>query len=270
VAKKGKTTGDSVEQTLSVDGEDSEQDFSSLLIRELNRNFGEKIAYNLEYDEAPSNVKRWISTGSRQLDLIIANKRGGGVPEGRVVEIFGPPSIGKSHLAYQMARNTQAMGGLVVYIDTENATSVEHLRNMGINVSRRFVFCESHMTEQVFSIMDSTIVKAKQVLSKDVPILVIWDSVAATSPKQELEGEYDKDTIGLNARVISKGMRKIIGLLGQNNVTLVCLNQIRQKVGGFILGDACVDPETTRVKLKFSDQSKFAELIRRKEEKDGK
>jgi hypothetical protein len=90
--------------------------------------------------------------------------------------------------------------------------------------------------------MESTIVKAKAISAlKDIPILVIWDSVAATSPKQELEGEYDASTIGLNARVIGKGMRKIVGVIGQNNVTLLCLNQTRTKVG-FVMGDPTVVP----------------------------
>lgn len=229
-----------VDQTEVADVGD-ENDFSQTLIASLNKEFGLRVAYNLSSGDAPTNVKRWISTGSKQLDYIISNRRNGGVPEGRVIEIYGPPSIGKSHLAYQMARNTQAMGGLVVYIDTENATSAELLGAMGIDVTKRFVYCDEHCTENVFKIIESTILKAKQIVSKDIPILVVWDSVAATSPKQELEGDYDKDTIGLNARVISKGMRKIVGVIGQNNVTMVCLNQIRTKVG-FVMGDPTMVP----------------------------
>jgi recombination protein RecA len=108
---------------------------------------------------------------------------------------------------------------------------------MGIDVRKRFVYCDSHCTEEVFSIIESTVLKAKQVIDKNVPILVIWDSVAATSPKAELDGEYEDNTIGLQARVISKGMRKITGVIGQNNVTLLCLNQLRTAIG-------CVSPDT--------------------------
>jgi recombination protein RecA len=207
------------------------------LISSINKEFGTRIAFNLSEMDAPTVVKRWIDTGSIQLNYAIRNALGGGYPEGRIIEISGPPSCGKSHLAYHAAAVTQAMGGLVVYIDTENATPVQKLADMGIDVRRRFVYCDSHMTEEVFSIIESTITKAKQVLDKNIPILVVWDSVAATSPKTELDGEYEDNTIGLQARVISKGMRKITGVIGQNNVTLLCLNQIRDKIG-------CVGPET--------------------------
>ena len=211
------------------------------LISSINKEFGTRIAFNLSEMDAPTVVKRWIDTGSVQLNYAIRNALGGGYPEGRIIEISGPPSCGKSHLAYHAAAVTQAMGGLVVYIDTENATPVQKLADMGIDVRRRFVYCDSHMTEEVFSIIESTITKAKQVLEKNIPILVVWDSVAATSPKTELDGEYEDNTIGLQARVISKGMRKITGVIGQNNVTLLCLNQIREKIG-VMYGDPTTTP----------------------------
>ena len=94
-------------------------DFTSDLISSLNKELGERVAYNLAYDESPTHVNRWISTGSKLLDYICSNRKDGGLPEGRIVEIFGPPSIGKSHIATQIARTTQKMGGIVVYIDTE-------------------------------------------------------------------------------------------------------------------------------------------------------
>ena len=157
-------------------------DFTADLIKSLNKEHGSKVAYNLEYDESPTHVKRWISTGSKQLDYIISNRRDGGLPEGRIVEIFGPPSIGKSHIAIQIARTTQDLGGIVVYIDTENATSVENLQLLGVNISKRFVYVDTHCTEEVLSIAESTIMKARA-MDKDVPITIIWDSVAASSPK---------------------------------------------------------------------------------------
>lgn len=204
--------------------------FADDLIKSLNKEFSQRVAYNLSVDEAPTIVKRWVSTGCTQLDYIISNKKNGGLPEGRIIEIFGPPSNGKSHIALQVCKSTQRMGGIVVYIDTENATSIENLASMGIDVSKRFVYVESSCTEEVFSIIESTIIKAKQ-LKKDVPITVVWDSIAATSPKAEIEGDYDQQTVGLQARVLSKGFRKITGVIGDNNVTLLCLNQTRLKIG---------------------------------------
>lgn len=211
-------------------------DFTNDLIASLNKDHGSRIAYNLAVDQSPTHVKRWISTGCRQLDLIISNRSKGGLPEGRIVEIFGPPSIGKSHIATQIAKSTQIMGGIVVYIDTENGTSVENLAALGVDVSKRFVYVDTHCTEEVLETAEKTILKAKA-MAKDIPVTIIWDSVAASSPKAELEGAYDKDTIGLQARSISKGMRKITGVIGDQNVLFVILNQIRTKIG-------CVSPET--------------------------
>jgi len=215
-------------------------DFTSELISSLNKDHGSRIAYNLAVDTSPTHVKRWISSGSRQLDLVISNRANGGLPEGRIVEIFGPPSIGKSHIATQIARSTQSMGGIVVYIDTENGTSVENLAALGVDVSKRFVYVDTHCTEEVLDIAEKTILKAKA-MAKDVPITIIWDSVAASSPKAELEGAYDKDTIGLQARAISKGMRKITGVIGDQNVLFVILNQIRTKIG-VMHGDPTTTP----------------------------
>ena len=215
-------------------------DFTSDLIKSLNKEHGSQIAYNLAYDESPTHVKRWISTGSKQLDYIIANRTNGGLPEGRIIEIFGPPWIGNSHVAIQLGMSTQQMGGIIVYIDTENATSVENLGLLGVDISKRFVYVDTHCTEEVLAIAESTIMKAKA-MDKDIPVTIIWDSVAASSPKAELVGDYDQNSIGLQARAISKGMRKITGIIANQNVLMVCLNQIRTKIG-VMYGDPTTTP----------------------------
>ena len=240
----------------------AQDDFTNDLIQSLNKEHGTKVAYNLAYDVSPTHVKRWISTGCKQLDYIVANRENGGMPEGRIIEIFGPPSIGKSHLAIQIARSTQQMGGIVVYIDTENATSVENLGLLGVDINKRFVYVDTHCTEEVLSIAESTIMKAKA-MDKDVPITIVWDSVAATSPKAELVGDYDKDSIGLQARAISKGMRKITGVIANQNVLFVILNQIRTKIG-VMYGDPTTTPggkaipfhSSVRIKLGAGQQIK--------------
>jgi recombination protein RecA len=214
--------------------------FTDELIASLNKEHGSKIAYNLAHDMSPTHVNRWISTGSSLLDYIISNRNNGGFPEGRIVEVFGPPSIGKSHIAIQVARSTQEMGGIVVYIDTENATSVENLSLLGVDITQRFVYVDTHCTEEVLSIAEATILKAKA-MDKDVPITIVWDSVAASSPKAELVGDYDKETIGLQARAISKGMRKITGVIANQNVLFLILNQIRTKIG-VMYGDPTTTP----------------------------
>ncbi len=216
------------EQTSLVDG----SDFTNELISALNKEHGdgEKIAYNLLKDDAPTKVHRWVPTGCRQLDYIVANQASGGLPEGRIIEIFGPPGIGKSHIAAQIARTTQQMGGIVVYIDSENATSVENLQLLGIDIGSRFIYADAVCTEKVFALAESVITKTRS-LKKDVPVTIIWDSVAATSPQAEILGDYDKDSIGLQARALSKGFRKITQVIGSNRVTFVCLNQTRTAIG---------------------------------------
>jgi len=239
-----------------------QEDFTADLINSLNRDLGHKVAYNLASDQSPTHVKRWISTGSRGLDYIISNRSNGGLPEGRIVEVFGPPSIGKSHFAAQVCRSTQKMGGIAVYIDTENATNPDNLQALGVDISKRFVYVDTHCTEEVFDIAEKTILKAKT-MAKDVPITIIWDSLAATSPKAELDGEYDQNTIGLQARVLSKGMRKITGVIGDQNVLFVILNQIRTKIG-VMYGDPTTTPggnavpfhSSVRIKLGAGQQIK--------------
>ncbi len=220
--KKGKD--ETVEQKSVSD------DFVQDLIKDLNREHQTRVAWNLATDLSPTHVKRWIGTGSTQLDYAIANRRNGGVAEGRIIEIYGPPSIGKSHLAAQICRAAQRMGGIAVYIDTENAVNPENLVALGVDVSKRFIYVETGCVEDTFAVMESIVNKVK-VAQKDAPVVVIWDSVAATPAKAELEADYDKDSIGLQARQLSKGFRKITQLIGNQNVTLVCLNQIRTKIG---------------------------------------
>lgn len=225
VTEKTKTVQDSVTD-----------DFAADLIKMINKEHNEKIAFNLGTDNAPTYVKRWISTGSKQMDYIISNKRDGGLPEGRIVEIQGPPGIGKSTLVSLIARSTQRMGGIAVYIDTENATNPDMLAQMGVDVAKRFIFVQSPCTEEILNVIESTILKARS-MTKDVPVTVIWDSVSQSSPRAELEGDYDQNSIGLQARVLSKGMRKIANVIGGQNVLLVLVSQQRIKIG-------CVDPST--------------------------
>jgi len=224
---------------LNSDSEITE-DFVQDLIKDLNKEHQSRIAWNLSTDTTPTHVKRWISTGSRLLDYSVSNRRNGGLPEGRIIEIFGAPSIGKSHIATQIARSTQKLGGVVVYIDTENATNPENLKALGIDVSKRFIYSDPACTEDVFTVIESVINKVKA-SQKDIPVTIIWDSLAATSPKAELLADYDKDSIGLQARALSKGFRKITQVIGHNNILLVVLNQTRTKIG-LMFGDPTTTP----------------------------
>jgi recombination protein RecA len=205
-------------------------DFAAELIKDLNRSAGQQVAFNLSTGQAPTNIKRWISTGSRLLDGILSNKAKGGLPEGRIVELFGPTSSGKSTVCFEIAKAAQKMGGIVVYIDTENATNFESLQQMGIDVNKRFVYIQTACTEEVFHYAEQAILKSRST-TKDVPVLIVWDSVAGCSPKAELEGDYDQNGIGLQARAIGKGLRKIVQIIGNQNVLFLAVNQQRTNIG---------------------------------------
>lgn len=238
--KTNKSTSSGLSSSESSNSsEHLSDDFADDLIKSINKEMGHVAAYNLSTDDAPVVVKRWYPTGSRQLDCIISNRGTGGLPEGRIVEISGNFGSGKSTVAQCVARSVQRMGGIIVYLDTENATSVENLAAFGIDVSKRFVFAQPESTEEVFKIAELAINKVKN-SAKDAPVLIVWDSVAATSPQDELEGNYDQNTIGLQARVIGKGLRKITGLIAEKNVVFLMTNQQRMKIGV-----AFGDPTTT-------------------------
>lgn len=229
MAKQAKTTSETIQDGVT-------EDFSAELIKQINKEHNEKIAFNLGTEDAPINVKRWIPSGSRQLDYIISNQANGGWPEGRIVEIQGIASIGKSHIAFELSKSAQKMGGIVIYIDTENATSLDNLTNLGIDTSNRFVFVQSACTEEILSIIESAVIKARA-MTKDVPVVVIWDSVSQSSPKAELEGDYEQNTIGLQARILSRGLRKISNIIANQKVLLYLVSQQRMKIG-------CVGPDT--------------------------
>lgn len=257
IKKKDKSETETKSSSRNSSGSD---DFSAELIKQLNKEHSSNIAFNLGAGIAPTEIKRWISTGSRQLDCICSNKGVGGFAEGRIVEIQGASSSGKSHIAYECIKSCQKQGGIAVYIDTENATSLENLKKVGIDIKNRFVFVQSSCIEEVFAVAESAILKARG-MTKDVPVVIIWDSVAATAPKAELEGEYDQNTIGLAARVIGKGLRKITNIIGNQNVLFLLINQQRQKIG-VMFGDPTTTPGgmaipyacSTRVSITSSGQ----------------
>jgi len=160
-------------------------------------------------------------------------------------------NCGKSHLAFEAAKSVQAMGGVAVYIDTENATSPENLRALGLDVKKNFVFIQTNCTEEVFKWAETAILKCRAMNAangKDAPMVIIWDSVAACSPKAELQGNYDDNSIGLQARVLSKGMRKISNIIANEKVVLLLINQQRMKIG-VMYGDPCLHP-LTRLKVR--------------------
>ena len=207
-------------------------DLANTLASSLNKKFKDfKVAYFLDgYDETPTDLTEWISTGSSMLDLAISNRANGGIPVGRITEITGLEASGKSLLAGHMLANTQKKGGLAVYIDTENAMNEEFLRCIGVDVSN-MLYIQLEAVEDIFEVVEDIIVKVRE-SQKDRLVSIVVDSVAAATTKVEQSADYDKDGWATSkAIVLSKAMRKITQLIGRQRVCLIFTNQLRQKLG---------------------------------------
>jgi recombination protein RecA len=161
-----------------------------------------------------------IPTGSLALDLALGI---GGVPRGRIVEIFGPESSGKTTLIYHIIAEAQAQGGVCAFIDTEHAMDPIYARSIGVDTDELLV-SQPDYGEQALQIADRLIASA----ALDV---VAIDSVAALTPKAELEGQIGDTTVGLQARLMSQAMRKLAGNLNRTNTVCLFTNQIREKIG---------------------------------------
>lgn len=237
----------------------NEEQFTKDLIKDINDSAKEKIAYNLT-DPNPTDITYFIPTGSVLLDYAVSNRILGGIPAGRLTEIYGMESTGKSLIAQFILKNTQKMGGVAVFIDTENATSIDLLKNLGVNIEK-LIYLQPNTIEEVFTNIEKIVLKVTE-KKFNKPITIVWDSVAATPSKAELEGDYDQTTIGLSARVISKSMKKIIQLIGQRQVTLVFINQLRHKIGAPAFAEQMTTPGGKAIPFHAS--------VRIKIEKDGK
>jgi recombination protein RecA len=161
-----------------------------------------------------------IPTGSISLDLAIGV---GGVPRGRIVEIFGPESSGKTTLALSIAARAQAEGGTVAFIDAEHALDPSWAEKIGVKLDDLLV-SQPNYGEQALDIADLL------VRSNGVDVVIV-DSVAALTPKVELDGDMDDNMVGVQARMMSKAMRKLVGAISQSKTTVIFINQIREKVG---------------------------------------
>ncbi len=170
-----------------------------------------------------------ISTGSLSLDLALGV---GGIPRGRVIEIFGPEASGKTTLALHIVANAQKQGGVVAYIDAEHALDPEYAKRLGVNIDELLIN-QPDTGEQALNIAETLI------SSKAVAVIVV-DSVAALTPRAEIEGQIGDVQIGLQARLMSQAMRKLSGIVSKTNTCLIFINQLREKIG-VMFGN----PETT-------------------------
>jgi recombination protein RecA len=196
-------------------------------ISQINENFGKGSVMKLG-QKAAMNIEA-ISTGSLSLDLALGI---GGLPKGRVVEIYGPESSGKTTLALQVVAEAQKTGGICAFVDAEHALDPVYAKKLGVK-TEELLISQPDTGEQALEIAD-TLIK-----SGSISVIVV-DSVAALTPRAELEGEMGDHHVGLQSRLMSQALRKLTGSIANTNTMMIFINQIRMKIG-VMFGN----PETT-------------------------
>ena len=202
-----KTTNEASEKQKALD----------MVLSQIDRNFGKGTIMRLG-DAARMKVET-ISTGALTLDLAL----GGGIPKGRVIEIYGPESSGKTTVALHAIAEIQKDGGIAAFVDAEHALDPIYASNLGVDIDNLLV-SQPDTGEAGLEIVD-------QLIRSNAIDLVVVDSVAALTPRAEIEGEMGDTHVGLQARLMSQALRKITGNIGRTGCSVIFLNQLRQKIG---------------------------------------
>jgi len=213
------------EETTNISAE--REKALKLAIEKIEKDFGKGSIMKLG-DKTAVNVEA-IPTGALDLDIALGI---GGIPRGRIIEIYGPESSGKTTLAQHIVAECQKKGGIAAFVDAEHALDPEYARNLGVQVDDLLI-SQPDTGEQAMDITEEL------VRSGAVDIIVV-DSVAALVPKAEIEGSMEDQQMGLQARLMSKALRKLTGIIGKTNTTVIFINQLRNKIG-VMYGN----PETT-------------------------
>lgn len=208
--------------------DEKKQKAIDLALKQVDKAFGKGALIRLG-DKQTEKIDS-ISTGSLGLDLALGI---GGIPKGRIIEVYGPESSGKTTLSLQIIAECQKQGGVCAFIDAEHALDVYYAKKLGVDVENLLV-SQPDYGEQALEILETLI------RSGAVDLIVI-DSVAALTPKTEIDGDMGDAHVGLQARLMSQALRKITGVLHKMNTTLIFINQIRMKIGNIGYGN----PETT-------------------------
>ena len=196
-------------------------------LAQIERQFGKGAV--MKMGERGTQLVEVIPTGSISLDIALGI---GGLPRGRIVEIYGPESSGKTTLALHAIANAQRAGGIAAFIDAEHAFDAEYAKKLGVDIDALLV-SQPDTGEQALEIMD-------MLIRSGALDIVVVDSVAALVPRAEIEGEMGDSHMGLQARLMSQALRKITGALHQSKTTAIFINQLREKIGVFF-----GSPETT-------------------------
>jgi recombination protein RecA len=221
-SKAKKAPKELVEKVRNADKKDVDK-----LVDDIQEKFGEGMIMKLG-DVKHVDVES-IPTGSISLDIAIGN---GGVPRGRIIEVYGPESSGKTTLTLHIIANSQKLGGTAAFVDAEHALDPEYAKKIGVN-TKDLLVSQPDTGEQALDIVETL------VRSGVVDVIVV-DSVAALVPRAEIEGEMGDQHVGRQARLMSQALRKLTAIIARSNATVIFINQIRMKIG-VMFGN----PETT-------------------------
>ncbi len=208
--------------------EDSKKKALEAAIAKLEKDFGKGTVMKLGDSAANVNVET-VPTGCLSLDLALGL---GGVPKGRIIEIYGPESSGKTTVALHMIAEVQKRGGIAGFVDAEHALDPVYAKNIGVDIDELYI-SQPDSGDQALEITET------MVRSGAIDIIVV-DSVAALVPRQEIEGDMGDSHVGLQARLMSQALRKLTPVISKSNCIVIFINQLREKVG-VMFGN----PETT-------------------------
>jgi recombination protein RecA len=212
----------------SEQGDDKErQKAAEIAISQIKERFGDGAI--MKFGEAKTMEVDAVTTGCLSLDISLGV---GGVPRGRIIEIFGPEASGKTTLAQHVVAEVQKQGGTAAFVDAEHALDPEYAKKIGVNIDDLFI-SQPDTGEQALEIVETL------VRSNGVDVIVV-DSVAALVPKAEIEGEMGDQHMALQARLMSQALRKLAGIISKSHTILIFINQTRHKIGVFF-----GNPETT-------------------------
>ncbi|OQB93315.1 MAG: recombinase A [Parcubacteria group bacterium ADurb.Bin115] len=215
------------EETANYMVNDKKAEAAANAMEQIKTKFGEGAI--MKFGEVRKTNVDAISTGCLSLDIAFGI---GGVPRGRVIEIFGPESSGKTTLAQHIVAEVQKLGGIAAFVDAEHALDPDYAARIGVNINELLI-SQPDSGEQALDIVETL------VRSNAVDIIVV-DSVAALVPQKEIEGEMGDQHMGLQARLMSQALRKLTGIIAKTKTSVIFINQIRNKIGVFF-----GNPETT-------------------------
>ncbi len=191
----------------------------------VNKKVGLDVAHDLRQDN-PTTVKQWIPTGSRWLDSIICRGRYAGIPVGKITEIAGLSSAGKSFMAVQVAANAQKMGMFVVYFDAESAIDPMFLTDAGVDINENFLYIQAVSVEKTLETIEDMMGEWP-----DQQFLFIWDSIAATTAEKDLEGDFNpQSSMAMKPRIFSKAFPKLTIPLANQQSSLLLINQLKTNI----------------------------------------